>query len=82
MDGRLMIESEEACRLANDLARITGEDLGTAVENALRERIARERKIREKIADVRKLTAEIRAHLRGPVSSDHSWLYDEDGLPK
>jgi hypothetical protein len=28
------------------------------------------------------IAKEIRAHMREPVSSDTSWLYDEDGLPK
>jgi hypothetical protein len=27
------------------------------------------------------LGAELRSHMKEPGSSDHSWLYDEDGLP-
>jgi hypothetical protein len=28
------------------------------------------------------IARELRAHMREPVSSDTSWLYDQDGLPK
>jgi hypothetical protein len=32
---------------------------------------------------VRAIAKEIRAHMREPVSSDTSWMYDEEtGLPK
>ena len=52
---------------------------------ALRVRLERERKARDIDAKVEQMMAiarEIRAHMREPVSSDHSWLYDENGLPK
>jgi hypothetical protein len=38
---------------------------------------AKEEKARRMLA----LAAEIRAHMQEPVSSDHGWLYGEDGLP-
>lgn len=82
MDARLTIESDEACRLADDLARLTGEDVATAVLKALRDKLRREREIQEKMVRLRALAADLRAHLHGPVSSDHSWLYDERGFPK
>jgi hypothetical protein len=34
-----------------------------------------------KIAKLLALAAELRTHMKEPVSSDHSWLYDEDGFP-
>jgi hypothetical protein len=34
-----------------------------------------------KIAHILALAAELRSHLTEPVSSDHSWLYDEHGFP-
>jgi hypothetical protein len=34
-----------------------------------------------KIAELLALAAELRARMKEPVSSDHSWLYDEAGFP-
>jgi hypothetical protein len=34
-----------------------------------------------KIAKLLALAAELRANMTEPVSSNHSWLYGEDGLP-
>ena len=82
MDAELRIESEEASRLAGELAELTGESVEAAVTSAIRQRLDREREKAAKMKRLRELTAEIRAHLTGPVSSDHSWLYDENGLPK
>jgi len=86
MTHQLNIKGEDAYRLASQLAELTGESLTTAVTTALRERLVRERAVRDRaarIARVRALTAEIRRNLRHPLpSSDHSWLYDENGLPK
>ena len=41
------IENEEACRLAGDLAELTGESVTGAVTVALRERLAREKRRRD-----------------------------------
>ena len=89
MQSRLNIESDEAVQLATAL---TGESVTDAVVRALRERLKQaqesaprkpltEEETQRMIADARAITAEIRAHLHGPISSDHSWLYGEDGLP-
>jgi antitoxin VapB len=86
MTHQLNIKSEDAHRLASELAELTGESLTTAVTTALRERLEREQAVRDRearIARVRALTADIRRNMRRPLpTSDHSWLYDEDGLPK
>lgn len=86
MSAQLNIKSEDAYRLASKLAEITGESLTTSVIEALREKLDREMKVREKADRLRKLreiTADIRRHLGEPLpSSDHSWLYGDDGLPK
>ena len=85
MGTQLNVKSEDAYRLASELAELTGENLTAAVTAALRERLDRERKSRDIDAKVDRMMAmarEIRAHMREPVSSDHSWLYDENGLPK
>ena len=34
-----------------------------------------------KIAQVLALGTELRSRMQEPVSSDHSWLYGDDGLP-
>ena len=83
--AQLNIKSEDAHRLASELAALTGESLTAAVTAALRERLERERRERDIETRRRRLTelaTEIRAHMREPVSSDHSWLYDENGLPR
>lgn len=82
METELKIESDEASALASELAELTGESVSAAVTTAVRERLKREREKATKLQRIRELAIEIRAHMREPVSSDHSWLYDEDGLPK
>jgi antitoxin VapB len=85
LGDQLSIKSEDACRLASELAEVTGESITTAVTEALRERLARQmqlRKTSELKARLLALTDEIRAHMQEPVSSDHCWLYDEHGFPR
>lgn len=81
------IENEEACRLAGDLAELTGESVTGAVTVALRERLAREKRRRDVRARAEDLLAigERCAKLLGPGSSaaEHGdLLYDERGLPR
>jgi antitoxin VapB len=82
MGMQLNIKSDDAYAMASELATLTGESLTTAVTEAIRQRLERERAKAAKMRKILVLAAEIRAHIREPVSSDHSWLYDEDGLPK
>jgi len=42
----------------------------------------RYRDLEAKITQMLALGQEIRAHLREPITSDHSCLYDEDGFPR
>ncbi|MDN2578877.1 type II toxin-antitoxin system VapB family antitoxin [Aquibium sp. ELW1220] len=68
-------------RLANELAAVTGEDVTSAVRSALQEKLQRLSRVTEK----RKRIQEILDALPPPppgVTSDHSDLYDEWGLPK
>jgi len=85
METELKIEGEEASALASELADLTGESVAAAVTEALRERLQRERQVRDRQARLERvlaLAAEIRQHMEHPLpSSDHSWLYDENGLP-
>lgn len=85
MGAQLNIKSDDAYALASKLAELTGESLTTAVTTAIRERLERETKMREREARVERimaLAAEIRAGMEPPLpTSDHSWLYDDNGLP-
>lgn len=69
----LSIKTEEADRLARELARLTGETMTEAVTTALRERLERQRNIRRADRDLpgrlRQLAEEAAGKFRtGPVS--------------
>ncbi|HEX9835468.1 MAG TPA: type II toxin-antitoxin system VapB family antitoxin [Alphaproteobacteria bacterium] len=77
------IKDEEAHRLAKELASLTGESLTRAVTEAIRERLARER--RKGLVEKWLAIGEQLAPLwKEPYKSlDHGdLLYDEKGLPK
>ena len=83
----LNIKNEETCKLAADLARLTGETMTGAITVALQERLEREKRLRD--ADVRaqklRAIAERCAKLLrpGPSAVEHGdVLYDERGLPR
>ena len=83
----LNIKNDETCRLAGELARLTGETKTGAITVALQERLEREKRLRD--ADVRaqklRAIAERCAKLLGPGPSavEHGdILYDERGLPR
>lgn len=86
MGIQLTIDSDDAYRMASRLAELTGESLTEAVTVAIRERLEREAKVpaREaKLKRIREITADIRDHIRAPLpTSNHDWLYDENGLPR
>ena len=82
----LNIKNREAHKLATQLAKLTGENMTTAVTEALRERLERVRAtqgggLAERLNRIGKDCA---AHLREPFRSvDHGdLLYDDKGLPK
>ena len=83
----LHIKNEETCRLAAELARLTGESMTGAVTVALRDRLEREKRVRK----AAKLAARLHAIGQrcaarmgpGPSAIEHGdYLYDERGLPK
>jgi antitoxin VapB len=86
MGAQLNIKSEDAYRLASRLSELTGESLTTVVTRALRAELDREERThdrQERLLRLRETTADIRRHLRQPLpSSNHDWLYDDNGLPK
>jgi antitoxin VapB len=82
----LNIKNEEAHRLAQQLAKITGESMTRAVTEALRERLERVRRDpRQGMAErLMKIGKECAAHIKEPFKSMNvdELLYDEKGLPK
>ena len=86
MGQQLNIKSEDAYRLASELAELTGESLTAAVTTALRERLERERQQRDAdqlAATLLAIGRRCAADLEPPFSSaDHADLYGEDGLPQ
>jgi antitoxin VapB len=80
----LNIKSEEAHRMARELASRTGESLTTAVTEALRERLDRVRREREDLAErILAIGRDCAARLKSPLSNaEIDDLYDEDGLPR
>jgi antitoxin VapB len=85
MGAQLNIKSEDAYRLASRLSELTGESLTSVVTKALQAEVERQERARDlqaRVDRVMKMAKEIRAHMREPVSSDTSWMYDDNGLLK
>jgi antitoxin VapB len=82
----LNIKNEEAHRLAQELAALTGQSMTEAVTEAIRERLDRVRRERGvSLADrLLAIGKDCAAHLKEPFrSADHGdLLYDEKGLPR
>jgi antitoxin VapB len=82
----LNIKNEETHRMARELARLTGESMTVAVNEAIRERLQRVREgsKEDMVERILKIGRECAAHLKEPYKSiDHGdLLYDEQGLPK
>jgi len=80
----LNIKNDEAHKLATELARLTGENLTSAVTLALRERLARERRRRrtdDVAARLMKIGNRYAALPDTGQSPDEILGYDEHGLP-
>ena len=83
----LNIKNDETCRLARELAQLTGESMTGAITVALRERLEREGRRRDRDAllrDIRAIAERCARNLKpGPSAVEHGdFLYDERGLPK
>ena len=81
----LNIKTDEAHRLAQELAHLTGETMTAAVTQALRERLQRIRE--ERAGDLAErilaIGRDCAARLKEPLrASDIDDLYDDDGLPR
>jgi antitoxin VapB len=80
----LNVKDPEAHRLAQAIARATGETITHAVTEALRERYQRLRSRRDK-ASVEELLAiaqRASSQVKRPYLDHAAFLYDERGLPK
>ncbi len=82
----LNIKNEKTHRLARELARLTGESMTSAVEQAVRERLERVRSTdkEDRLKRILKIARECGPLWKEPHRSiDHGdLLYDENGLPK
>ena len=77
------IKSEAAHQMAKLVARRTGTTVTAAVENALKEkleRLERSHDAEAKYQRIKKLVESLPPPPEG-LTSDHSDLYDDDGLP-
>jgi antitoxin VapB len=80
----LNVKDPEAHRLAQAIARETGETITSAVTQALRERYERLRRPDPEVlaADIRAIAARAAAHIKRPYLDHADFLYDQTGLPK
>jgi antitoxin VapB len=80
----LNVKTDEAHRLAQELAALTGETLTAAVTQALRERLERVRRERGDLAErLLAIGRDCAARLKEPLrASEIDDLYDDDGLPR
>ncbi|HZT97662.1 MAG TPA: type II toxin-antitoxin system VapB family antitoxin [Chloroflexota bacterium] len=81
----LNIKNEETLRLVRALAELTGENMTTAVNRAVRERLDHLQSEKGSLADrLMALGQDCAAHMREPyLTLDHGdLLYDDRGLPK
>lgn len=79
----LNIKNERVEKLARRLAHATGETMTGAIEKALEERLERvsgTETPEERLRRIREITSKLQPPPPG-VTSDHSDLYDDDGLP-
>jgi antitoxin VapB len=80
----LNIKDPEAHKLAQQIARVTGETMTRVVTQALRERLAKveRRSARASIEELLAIADRAAAHVKRPYSDHDALLYDERGLPK
>ena len=80
----LNIKDPEAHRLAQAIARATGETMTRVVTEALRERLAtiERRRARAIVEELLAIADRAAAHVKRPYLNHAELLYDERGLPK
>jgi hypothetical protein len=78
----LYIKDEEVASMARELAKARHRTVTDVVREALEQ--ARRQLAEEQAAHqerLRAMQARVRASWKGPLTSDHSFLYDDDGSP-
>lgn len=80
----LNIKGAEAHRLAQAIARATGESMTRVVTEALRERYAKieSRKARASVDELLAIADRAAADVTRPYADHAEILYDDDGMPK
>ena len=80
----LNVKNPEAHRLAQAIAKATGETLTRVVTEALRERYERlqSRRGKASVEELLAIAKRASAQVRGPYLDHAEFLYDERGLPK
>jgi antitoxin VapB len=81
----LNIKDPQAHKLAQELARETGESMTAAVTQAIRERLEAVRRRRKRdamLAAIHAISERSAEILKGPPIDHAEFLYDEHGLPK
>ncbi len=80
----LNVKDPEAHRLAQAIAKATGETLTRAVTEALRERYERLRQGDPEIlaADIRAIAKRASVYIKRPYLDHAEFLYDDHGVPK
>ena len=81
----LNIKKEETCKLAEELAELTGESMTQAITQALSDRLGRVRQSRAGMAGrLLRIGKDCAGRLKEPFRSvDHGQLlYDDKGLPR
>lgn len=83
-NSNLNVKDPEAHRLAQAIARETGETMTRAVTNALRERYERlqRRGAKASVEELRAIADRAAVHVKRPYVDHAELLYDEHGLPK
>lgn len=82
---QLNIKNAEAYELAAELSAMTGESLTAVVTEALKEKVAKERKLRDREGYIKRLLAYGERYSKLPPSGrteDDILDYDENGLPR
>ncbi len=80
----LNIKDPEAHRLAQQIARATGETMTRVVTEALRERLSRleRRSARASVEELLAIAERAASHVKRPYVDHAELLYNEHGLPR
>ena len=82
MGAVLQIEDADVVQLAQELAQLRRVSVRDAVASALKRGLEHERETARRFAEIERIAAAVHADLDHPLpSSDHKWMYDENGLP-